>query len=376
MKKEKQIRILHITGGMNMGGIENFIMNIYRNIDRTKIQFDFLIHQDEKQVFEDEILSLGGKVYRIPSFGKLGHFGYLKILHNFFLEHSQYKIVHSHYNAVSGIILREAKRCSIKNRIAHSHTAYPKYRFIESIYKNYSKYLIKLNATRRFACSKEAGNWLYGKNKRFEIINNGIEIEKYIFDENIRNNKRKEMNILENEFCLISVGRLSKEKNFEFLLDIMKIIQEKSNKIKLCIAGEGEEDKFLKSKIKNENIKNIEFLGVRKDIKEIYNAMDLMVFPSLFEGLGIVAIEAQCNGLKVLVSENIPKEADLGLGFFKVLNLDNKTSWINEIIKESKTYRNRKNKEKIDEILESDYNAIKIAKKLEDIYLKMRKDDE
>lgn len=105
----KPIRVLQITGGMNMGGIENFIMNVYRNIDRTKVQFDFLIHQEEKQIFENEILSLGGKVYRIPSFRKVGHFGYLKELRKFFKNHKEYKIVHSHYNAVSGIILREAK---------------------------------------------------------------------------------------------------------------------------------------------------------------------------------------------------------------------------------------------------------------------------
>lgn len=372
--KQEPIRVLQITGGMNMGGIENFIMNIYRNIDRNKIQFDFLIHQQEKQIFEDEILSLGGKIYRISSFGKVGHFKYLKKLRNFFLAHKEYKIVHSHYNAVSGIILGEAKKCGIKNRIAHSHTAYPKYKFIEGIYKNYSKYLIKLNATKRFACSKDAGNWLYGKNKKFEIINNGIEIEKYIFNKNMREIKRKEMDILKDEFCLISVGRLSKEKNFEFLLDIMKIIQKKNNKIKLYIVGEGDLEYPLKEKMKNENIKNIEFLGVKKNINEIYNAMDLMVFPSLFEGLGIVAIEAQSNGIKVLVSENIPKEADLGLGFFKVLNLKDKAEWIKEIMKESKSFRKEQKKEEIEKILKSDYNAKKMAKKIEDIYLKMEKD--
>lgn len=372
--KQEPIRVLQITGGMNMGGIENFIMNIYRNIDRNKIQFDFLIHQQEKQIFEDEILSLGGKVYRISSFGKVGHFKYLKELKNFFLTHKEYKIVHSHYNAVSGIILREAKKCGIKNRIAHSHTAYPKYKFVEGIYKSYSKYLIKLNATERFACSKDAGNWLYGKNNKFKIINNGIEIDKYIFSQNIRAIKRDEIGILKDEFCLISVGRLSKEKNFDFLLDIMKIIQEKSNKIKLYIVGEGNLEYFLKEKMRNESIKNIEFLGMKKNINEIYNAMDLMIFPSLFEGLGIVAIEAQSNGIKVLASENIPKEADLGLGLFKVLNLKDKDEWIKEIIKESKSFRKEQNEEEIEKILKSDYNAKKIAKKLEDIYLKMEKD--
>ena len=212
----KPIRVLQITGGMNMGGIENFIMNVYRNIDREKVQFDFLIHQKEKQIFEDEILSLGGKVYRIPSFGKAGHFGYLKELRNFFINHKEYKIVHSHYNTVSGIILREAKRCGIENRIAHSHTSYPKYRLIERIYKNYSKSLINPNSTLRFACSEKAGEWLFGKKQIFRVINNGIDPKKYKFNLELRNQIRKELGFTENDIVLGHVGRFSQEKNHMF----------------------------------------------------------------------------------------------------------------------------------------------------------------
>ena len=121
--REEPIRILQITGGMNMGGIENFIMNIYRNIGRDRVQFDFLIHQEEKQIFEDEIISLGGKVFRIPSLGKVGHFKYIKGLREFFQSHQEYKIVHSHYNTISGIILREAKKCGIKVKICLLYTS-------------------------------------------------------------------------------------------------------------------------------------------------------------------------------------------------------------------------------------------------------------
>lgn len=206
------IRILQITGGMNMGGIENFIMNIYRNIDRDRVQFDFLIHQEEKQIFEDEIVALGGRVYRIPSLGKAGHFKYLKRLREFFNNHKEYKVVHSHYNTISGVILREAKRCGIPNRISHSHIAYPKYRLVERIYKEYSKSLIRNIATEKFACSQKAGEWLYNGVESFKVINNGIEPLKYNFSMEIRGQKREELDLKDNEIAIGHIGRLTEQK--------------------------------------------------------------------------------------------------------------------------------------------------------------------
>ena len=167
---EQPIRVLQITGGMDMGGIENFIMNIYRNIDRNKVQFDFLIHQEKEQIFEEEIKKLGGNIYRIPSIKKIGYFNYKKELKNFF-EKNKYKIVHSHYNELSGLILKVAKKCGIKNRIAHSHTSYPTYK--NFFIKIFSKFLIlqlKDKNILKLACSREAGEWLYGINSKFEII--------------------------------------------------------------------------------------------------------------------------------------------------------------------------------------------------------------
>ena len=332
--KNRPIRILQITGGMNMGGIENFIMNIYRNIDRNKIQFDFLIHQEEKQIFEDEINFLGGKVFRIPSLAKVGHFKYLKGLRDFFLSHQEYQIIHSHYNTISGIILKEARKCSIKNRISHSHTAYPKYKLLESIYKNYSKYLLRKNATEYLACSKEAGEWLYGKNKKFKIIKNGIDINKFLFDEKIRKSEREKLGM--KEFSILCLGRLSKEKNHMFLLEVMEEINKKEKDITLYIVGMGILENQLKQEVKNRKLENVKFLGVQKEVYKLLNAMDLMVFPSIYEGLGIVAIESQSNGLTVLASENIPDEADMKAGLFYKFNLSSGAEkWARKIDRKS-----------------------------------------
>lgn len=366
--KKQPIRILQITGGMNMGGIENFIMNIYRNIDREKIQFDFLIHQEEKQIFEDEINFLGGKIFRIPSLGKVGHFKYIKGLREFFLSHQEYQIVHSHYNTISGVILEEAKKCGIENRIAHSHTAYPKYKLLESIYKNYSKYLLRKNATEYLACSKEAGEWLYGKNSNFKIIKNGIEINKFLFDENLRKIERERLKI--KGFSLICLGRLSKEKNHMFLIDIMEELRKKDKNIILYIVGTGILDTQLKQEVKNRKLENIKFLGVQKDIYKLLNAMDLMIFPSIYEGLGIVAIEAQSNGLTVLASENIPNEADMNIDLFNKINLSvGREEWAKKIIdlKNNIVRKKMLNKEEI--LLKSEYNIKKVTKQIEELYL-------
>ena len=368
MKKEP-IRILQITGGMNMGGIENFLMNIYRNIDREKVQFDFLIHQEEKQIFEEEIISLGGKIFRIPSLGKVGHFRYLKELKEFFQVHKEYKIVHSHYNTISGIILREAKKCGIKNRISHSHIAYPKYRFLEKIYKNYSKFFLKSNTTKMFACSNLAGEWLYGKNENYEVINNGIEANKYKLNEKIRIEKRKELKIEKEEIAIGHIGRLTEQKNHKFLIEIFSKLYNINNKYKLFIIGNGELEEKIREQIKALNLeKNIIMLGVRKDVNEILQAMDLFVFPSLYEGLPVTLVEAQGAGLKCFISDTVTKEIDLECGLTEFISLNRSSEEWAEIIDKNKDYIR---KDTIESLKSHGYDMTENAKNLENRYIEL-----
>lgn len=366
---KKSIRILQITGGMNMGGIENFIMNIYRNIDREKVQFDFLIHQEEKQIFEDEIEKLGGKVYRIPSIRKSGYFKYKKNLKEFFQNHS-YKIVHSHYNELSGIILKVAKEYGVKIRISHSHIAYPKYsNIITKFFGDYLRKLLKNSSSLKFACSNLAGEWLYGENGNYEVINNGIEANKYKLNEKIKIEKRKELKIEKDEIAIGHIGRLTEQKNHKFLIEIFSKLYEKNSKYKLFIIGNGELEEKIREQIKALNLeKNIIMLGVRKDVNEILQAIDIFVFPSLYEGLPVTLVEAQGAGLKCFISDTVTKEIDLESGLTEFISLDKSSEEWAEIIDKNKEYIR---KDTIDSLKSHGYDMTENAKNLEIRYIEL-----
>ncbi len=366
---EKPIRILQITGGMDMGGIENFIMNIYRNIDRNKIQFDFLIHQKEKQVFEDEILFLGGKIFRISSLGNVGHFKFLKALKEFFLNHKEYKIVHSHYNTISGVILREANKCGVKIKISHSHTSYPKYRLIERIYKNYSKSLINKNVDEKYACSQKAGEWLYGKKEKFTVINNGIDPKEYKFNEQVRKKIREKLKIKDDEILLGHVGRFSNEKNHEFLIDIFKELYSKNKKYRLALVGTGNTEEKIKEKVKNLELKeNVNFLGVRKDVKDLLQGFDIFSLPSIFEGLPVTLVEAQGAGLKCFIADTITREIDLQCGLIEFISLNKSAKEWAEIIDKNRNYIR---KDTLESLKSHGYDMTENAKNLEDRYIEL-----
>ena len=363
------IRILQITGGMNMGGIENFIMNIYRNIDRERVQFDFLIHQEEKQIFEDEIEKLGGKIYRIPSIRKSGYFKYKKNLKEFFQNYS-YKIVHSHYNELSGIILKIAKDYGVKVRISHSHIAYPKYsNILTRLFGDYLRNLLKNSSSLKFACSNLAGEWLYEKNGNYEVINNGIEANKYKLNEKIKIEKREELKIEKDEIAIGHIGRLTEQKNHKFLIEIFSKLHEKNSKYKLFIIGNGELEEKIREHIKALNLeKNIIMLGVRKDVNKILQAMDLFVFPSLYEGLPVTLVEAQGAGLKCFISDTVTKEIDLECGLTEFISLDKTSEEWADIIDKNKEYIR---KDTIDSLKSHGYDMTENAKNLEIRYIEL-----
>lgn len=368
MNNYKPLRVLQIVGGMNRGGIENFLMNLYRKINRDQIQFDFLTHMKQEQAFEKEIKKLGGKIYRIPSLGEVGPLNYTRILKDFFCN-NRYEIVHSHCNAINGVILNIAKKCGIKNRISHSHTSYPKYKFISKIYKEiYSRLLLRYVATTRFACSEKAGKWLYG-NKNFKIINNGIDTFEYKYDSSIRKKIREELKLEKDEIVIGHIGRFSDEKNHKFLIEIFKELYKMNKKFHLILVGDGYRRKEIEEKIKrDQNLSmKIDFLGIRDDVKKILQGIDIIIFPSLFEGLPVTIVEAQGSGLKCFLSENISPEVDLGCSLIKFISLNKSArEWADIIIKEY--YYKRKDTSEI--LKKSGYDISQIAKDLENFYLK------
>ena len=366
----KPIRILQIVGGMNMGGIENFLMNIYRNIDREKVQFDFFIHNDVEAIFENEIRNLGGKVFKIPHITKSGHMNYIKNVREFFRGHKEYQIIHSHYNEMSGFILKIARQDKIKIKIAHSHSAYPTYKsLLEKIYKSYSISLINKNVDYRFACSEIAGEWLFGKKEKFEIVLNGINAKNYTYNESIRKIKRAELKITDEEVVIGHVGRLNHAKNHKFILEIFKKLVGKNKNYKLLLIGNGELEEEIKQKIQELKIENnVSMLGVRKDVNELMQAFDLLLFPSIFEGLPVTLVESQGAGLKAIVSDVVTNEIDFKCNLIKFVSLNKSADeWV-DIIEKEKKYE-RINTSQI--IKKYGYDMTENAKNLENKYIEL-----
>lgn len=308
------IKVLYVNGGlMKRGGIESYMMNYYRHFERDKIQIDFVVLGFEKGDYDDEIQALGGKIYHIPKKSK-DYLGYIKGLREIFST-GQYRIVHSHLDAMSMTVLKQAQKCNVPIRIAHSHnTQHLTNNFIKVQINEYARKRIKNYATQLFACSEAAGRWLF-ENKavdegKVNIIKNAIDINKFIFNEEKRKELRKELNINENEFVIGHIGRFDYQKNHEFLLDVFANVLKTTANAKLVLVGDGDLRREIENKISMLNIKNnVILLGVREDVNNLYNVFDLFVLPSHFEGLPVVLVEAQTNGLPCVVSNTITKEA-------------------------------------------------------------------
>lgn len=310
----KKIKILNIIRSMNMGGAQVLIMNILRNIDKEKFQLDFLLN--EEGVFDDEIRKLGGKIYYMPYLTEIGQLKYMKKLIDFFKNHKEYKIVHSHMNQVSGIILEAAYDADVPIRIAHSHTMGNKNNLIAKVYKKYLQGKIDKYATHLIACSNETANWMFKKRAQETlIVNNGIDLEKFSFSEEKRKFMRKELKLEDSTIVIGNVGRFSKVKNHEFMINLFKDFK-KNHNAKLLLIGEGE----LKEKIidiaRNENIlDDIIFRVEKKHIENFYNAMDIYICPSLYEGIPLTLIEAQTNGVPIIASDTIDSRVKIASNF-------------------------------------------------------------
>lgn len=329
------IRILHVVAIMNRGGLETMIMNHYRKIDRTKFQFDFLVHRKEEGVFDEEIKALGGKIFYLPKFNPLKIWNYNKALDNFFRHNTEYKIVHSHYNALSMWVLRTAKKHKIPVRIAHSHLAYPNFNYQSPIYW-YARQKINKYCNYKFACSKEAGDWLFGEDYSSEVVifKNAIPLDKFIFDSKIRDKVREDLK-LTNKLVLGHVGRFHPSKNHKFLVEVFHEVYKRNNSSHLVLIGDGSEKEKIKSMARELEVeKNISFLGIREDVAEIMQAMDVFVFPSKFEALPVTLVEAQASGLRVIASDTLTSEVAFTDSLtFKSLD-SGRTDWADEILHE------------------------------------------
>ena len=374
MKENKPIRVAQIIGKWIGGGVEAVVMNYYRHIDRSKIQFDFICDEDSTNIPYEEIESLGGKVILIPPYQKV--FKYHKALKKV-LKEGNYKIVHSHINTLSVFSLFAAKCAGVPVRIAHSHSTTNKKEKKKNLLKQILRPFSKVFATDYMCCSELAGRWLFG-NKEYDkgnvyLLNNAIDLDKFKYDEKIRNEKRKEFNIEDDTLVIGHVGRFVEQKNHRFLIDIFnEVHKEKENSI-LMLVGQGPLMEEIKEKVKILGLeKNVMFLGQRNDTNELYQAMDLFLFPSLYEGLGMVVIEAQCSNLPCIVSNEVPEIVKNNDNVFFINLEENKYFWKKEIYKI--IYSNKKRR-MVEEKKFSIYDIKKEASKLVDVYIE-RKENE
>lgn len=346
----KPVRILHIVAIMNMGGLETMIMNHYRKIDRTKFQFDFLVHRTEQGVFDEEIRALGGQIFYLPKFNPFEIYKYNNALDSFFKDNSQYKIIHSHYNALSMWVLRSAKKHGIPVRIAHSHLAYPKFNYQSPIYW-YARKKINKYCTFRFACSQNSGKWLFGEEYSAEvkIFKNAIPLDDFIFNNITRDKVRKKFG-LENNFVIGHVGRFHASKNHNFLMQVFSKVIQQDKSARLLLIGDGNEKKHIEDLAIKLGIKeNVIFLGKRTDVADIMQAMDVFVFPSKFEALPVTLVEAQASGLKVIASDNLTKETIFtDLIKFKSIDCD-PIKWVNDILDKNSKFSRSNTYEQIKE---------------------------
>ncbi len=300
------IRVLQCVNNMHRAGLETMLMNYYRNIDRTRIQFDFLMHRDGRSDYDDEIEALGGRIFRAPRLYPQNYPAYFRYMNTFFREHPEYKIVHSHIDSMSYLPLLAAKRAGVPVRIAHSHNTGIDLDFKYPL-KQYFRYRLSKVATHRLACGTEAGKFLF-RGRDFTVIPNAVDPLGFRFSEAVRQRKREELSISDN-FVVGHIGRMSYQKNHEFLLCLFAELIKNRSDARLLLVGTGEKEKELKEKVVSLGItSSVLFLGNRSDVQELYQAMDIFILPSHFEGIPLVGIEAQFAGLPCLFSEGVPQE--------------------------------------------------------------------
>ena len=358
------IRVLQVVNNMHRAGLETMLMNYYRRIDRNQIQFDFLTHRPEKDDYDDEIESLGGKVYHAPRLYPQNYPNYFKYMKQFFIDHPEYKIMHSHIDPMSYLPLKAGQKSNIPVRIAHSHnTAID--RDMKYPLKMYFRSRINTVATDRLACGEEAGKFLFG-DKDFIVVPNAIETANFVFNNSVREEMRRELNLTD-ELVFGHVGRISYQKNHRFLVEIFSEIVKMNDKAILLLIGVGEKEDEIRQLVKERGIDDkVRFLGKRSDVNKLYQAMDAFVMPSLFEGVPVVGVEAQFAKLPCFFSDKVPVEVAFCENT-KFIPLEaSATEWAKTILEDMSKMSRTQNT-----IMDNRYDIDESYIILQDYYLKM-----
>lgn len=357
MENDK-IKVLQCVANFNRAGVETVIMNYYRNIDRNKFQFDFLCNKEKKGAYIEEIKSYGGKIFFTPCLNPMKWPQYQDFMNDFFSKHKEYKIIHCQNEEMAFPALYAAKKNGVPVRIAHAHNTATRFDIKWPI-KTLYKYLIRTVATDYIACGHAAGKWFFGKDVK--VLNNAIDIDKFKYNQEVRNKLRKELH-LEDKYVIGHVGRIDPQKNHIFLLKVFREYLKIDKSAVLLLIGSGTLEKKIKEKVKKMGIENnVIFTGNIPNVNEMYNVMDVFVLPSLYEGLPLVGIEAQCSGLPCIFSDRITDEVLLNSNVCSIPINNNYDEWCKKIAQykhENRVYEYHK-----------EYDIKYVKKELEDYYI-------
>jgi glycosyltransferase involved in cell wall biosynthesis len=367
--KEK-IRILHVVGRLNVGGAESRIMDLYRNIDREHIQFDFIQHMSQKGAYQDEVESLGGHVYSIPRFRIYNYFQYKESWKRFFREHREIDVVHGHMTSTASIYLPIAKKTIGAYTIAHARSA-----GVDKGFKGYVTKLLRKNLSKKcdscFTCSRLAAQAVFGEKNidSVKLVPNAIDVEKFAYNVIVRNNIRANYKIFENDFVIGHVGRFDTVKNHEYMLEILAECLKRKKTVKLMLVGDGILKSEIEHKVNDRGLgENVIFAGNQKNIFDYYQAFDFFILPSFYEGLPGTAIEAQTSGLHGILSDKITQEAVV-TDLMKFMSIELPASkWADEILSTDIGTR----KSMVDEVRNAGFDVKEQARKLGEFYLGLK----
>ena len=363
------IRVLHNIASLHFGGAQAFLMNVYNNIDREKVQFDFVVTPEEKKDLYEQVEQMGGRIFVCPKYTGKNHFAYCRWWNDFFAEHPEYHVIHGHVRSTASIYLKIAQKYGLVT-IAHSHST-SNGSGISAIVKNIMQLPIRHTADYLFACSDKAGKWLYGekatKQPNYRMIPNGVDLNRFAFHEEKRRQMRNQLKITEDTFVVGHIGRITVPKNHQFLVELFAAYHKENPQSRLLLVGDGELFEAVQQQCTQLGIREaVIMVGSKTNTEDYYQAMDLFVFPSLWEGLPVSVVEAQANGLICLLSDVITRDVDL-TDQVKYLSLNEKSRWINEIARACPKPRTAASPENMKKL--QPFDASVVAKQLQDFYL-------
>lgn len=360
------VKVLEVSSSLDVGGAETLLINILDNINKSKFKIDFLCFGKKKYAYEERILKNNSNIYRVNKPSDVGIFKHIFDIYSF-LKKNRYDVVHCHNLFNCGPVLFASWLAGVRIRIAHSHTTEylsdNKITFKKKLYYIIARFLIKIFANKKIACSKKAGKFLYGKSN-FMVLTNGIDTQKFIYSKKMREEIRLKYAIKDEDIVIGHVGRFIEVKNQIFLIELLEDLLKENTNYKLLLIGDGELKNHLYQVVKEKNIsENVIFTGIIDDVYNYYSAMDLFVFPSIVEGLPLTLIEVQTNGLPLIASSNISNESNITNSIL-FLDLSNKETWIKEIKKNSLKKRNYN----INSIVKNGFDIKKTVEIIQEIY--------